>query len=139
MNTRNAIVELLRAGHSDRAIARQVHVRNTYVGEIRAQLGLPAHKPGPTPAGSYEDLFWRHAQPTDDGHWIWPNATANVRIGHEGPKQSARRIAFRIRYGRDPEGQVRPGCGVGRCVHPEHVEDQPMREQYAAIFGEVAA
>jgi hypothetical protein len=138
MNTRAAIVELLRAGHSDRAIARQVHVRNTHVGEIRAQLGLPAHKAGPTPAGSYEDLFWRHAQPTDDGHWIWPNATANVRIGHEGPKQTASRIAFRIRYQREPVGQVRPGCGRRGCVHPGHVEDQPMREQYAAIFGAAA-
>lgn len=139
MNTHNAIEELLRAGWSDRAIARQVHVRNTRVGEIRAQLGLPAHKPGPTGAGSYEDLFWRHAQPTDDGHWIWPNATANLRISHEGPKQTASRIAFRIRYRREPVGYVKPGCGMDGCVHPGHVEDQAMREQYAAIFGEVAA
>jgi hypothetical protein len=139
VNARNAIVELLRAGWSDRAIARHVHVRNTLVGEIRAQLGIPAHKPGPTPAGTYEDLFWRRAIPTIDGHLIWPQTTASIRISHEGPKQTAGRIAFRIRYGRDPIGQVRPGCGMERCVRPAHVEDQPMREQYAAIFGEVAA
>jgi len=139
MSTRNAIEELLRAGYSDRAIARQVHVRTTRVAEIRTQLGLPAHTPGPTGSTTHEDLFWRRAVPTDDGHLLWPYSTTAARIGSEGPRQSAYRIAFRIRYQREPVGFVLPGCGVNRCVHPRHVEDQPMRQQYAAIFGEVAA
>ena len=138
MNTRNAIVELLCAGYSDRAIARQVHARTTRVAEIRAVLGLPTHKPGPTRSTSHEDLFWRRAVPTVDGHLLWPYSTTVVRIGSEGPRQSAYRIAFRLRYRREPVGFVLPGCGMDRCVHPRHVEDQAMRDSYQAIFGRAA-
>jgi hypothetical protein len=52
--------------------------------------------------------------------------------------RTAYRIAFQIRWGREPVGYVKPGCEYDGCVHPEHVEDQPMREQYAAIFGAAA-
>ncbi|MFD9463514.1 hypothetical protein [Streptomyces sp. NPDC060027] len=138
MSTRAAIVEFLNAGYSDRAIARQVHVRTDTVGEIRARLELPVHKPGPS-RSTHEDLFWRRAVPTVDGHLLWPYSTTALRVGHEGPRRSAYRIAFAIRWQREPVGSVKPGCGVARCVHPRHVEDQQMREQYAAIFGEVAA
>lgn len=138
MNTRNAIVELLRAGHSDRAISRQVQVRNGRVGEIRRQYGIAPHQPGPARADSPEGHFWRHAEPVDGGHLVWPYAGLSFRVGHEGRRQSVRRVAFTIRHGREPEGQVKPGCDRARCVHPDHMEDQPMRQRYAAIFGEVA-
>lgn len=138
MSTRAAIEELLRAGYSDRAIARQVHVRTEAVGEIRGLLELPPHKPGPS-RSTHEDLFWRRAEPTTDGHLLWPYTTTALRVGHEGARQSAYRIAFAIRWQREPAGAVKPGCGVARCVHPRHVEDQPMRDQYAAIFGSQAA
>jgi hypothetical protein len=138
MSTRAAIEELLHAGYSDRAIARQVHVRTDSIAGIRARLELPVHKPGPTRSSSHEDLFWRRAVPTAAGHLIWPSSTIFVRIGSEGPRQSAYRIAFRIRYQREPAGFVLPGCGIARCVHPQHVEDQQMRDSYNAIFGRAA-
>ena len=138
MNTRNAIAELLRAGRSDKAIARELHVRRSRVAALRQQLGLPIHKPGPTGAGSYEELFWRRATPTDDGHLIWPHVTTGIRIAHEGAKRSVYRIAFSLDHSREPVGQVRTGCGTAGCVHPRHVEDQAMRDQYAAIFKEAA-
>jgi hypothetical protein len=52
--------------------------------------------------------------------------------------RTAYRIAFQIRHGREPVGYVKPGCEFDGCVHPDHVEDQPMRDQYAAIFGAAA-
>ncbi|WP_394436193.1 hypothetical protein [Streptomyces sp. SGAir0957] len=132
---RAAIEELLHAGYSDKAIERQLHVSRRRARDLRAELGLPQHKPGPTPSGSPEDRFWRLAQPVDGGHLLWPHAANTLRLGHEGPKASIRRIAFRIRWGREPVGQVRAGCDHDGCVHPDHVEDQPMREQFRAIFG----
>ncbi|MEU8839986.1 hypothetical protein AB0D97_12765 [Streptomyces roseus] len=133
-----AIVELLNAGHSERAIARQLAVSPSRVQRIRREHGIPAHRPGPTPAGSLEDAFWRRVQHTDDGHLLWPSTVPMVRSSHEGRKESVRRIAFRIRHRREPVGKVLPDCGQPGCVHPDHVADQPMRKTYAAIFGKAA-
>lgn len=131
-----AIVELLHAGHSDKAIARQLHVHRRKVRAARLDLGLPAHKPGPTPSNA-EDLFWRRTQPTNDGHLLWPGPGRQIRGGDN--RVSAYQLAFRIRHDRPAIGAVTTGCGRDGCVHPDHVEDQPMRQQYKAIFGGVAA
>lgn len=141
MNTRNAIVELLHAGYSDKAIARQIHVGRPRVRAIRAELGLPAHKPGPTPAATPEDLFWRRAVPTIDGHLLWPGYTTDhgAYIKHGGGRHSIHRIAWQHAHTRPPQGRVTTGCGRDGCIHPRHVEDQAMRDNYRAIFGAVAA
>lgn len=136
MNT-DAIRELLLAGHSNAYIVRQ-GVSQTRVQRIRAELGLPVHKPGPSPAGSPEDRFWRLAQFTDDGHLLWPTEDRQVRTGHGGRRHSVLRVAFRIRHHREPVGQVNTDCGRRGCVHPEHVSDRPMRKTCAAIFGKAA-
>jgi hypothetical protein len=136
MNTRAAIVELLKAGHSDKAIARQLHVHRRKVQAARFDLGLPAHKPGPTPSNP-EDVFWRRTQPTDDGHLLWTGPGRQIRGGSN--KISVYQLAFRIRHHRAAVGNVTTGCGQAGCVHPAHVEDQPMRQQYAAIFGDIEA
>lgn len=133
--TTETIRELLLAGHSNAYIVR-LGVSQARVKRIRADLGLPVHKSGPTPAGSIEDLFWRRAQPTDDGHLLWPGTTGELRT--TAGKEKAARVAFRIRYRREPIRQVLPDCGQPGCVHPDHVADQPMRQQYAAIFGKAA-
>lgn len=136
MNT-DAIRELLLAGHSNAYIVR-LGVSQARVKQIRTDLGLPIHKPGPTPAGSAEDRFWRLAQFTDDGHLLWPTDKRQVRTGHGGRRHSALRIAFRIRHRREPVGQVNTDCDTRGCVHPDHVADQPMRKTYRAIFGKAA-
>ena len=141
MSTRAAIEELLHAGYGNKAIARQVHVRHQRVAEIRAQIGLPAVV-RPSTTTCTEDAFWRRTQPIDGGHLNWTghyNSTGVPCLRTTDGMLTAYRIAFRIRYGREPVGAVKPGCELARCVHPRHVEDQPMRQQYAAIFGEVAA
>lgn len=141
MNVRSDIAELLRAGWSGRKIAAHCQVSISSVRKAREALNLPAHKPGPTPAGTVEDLFWRRVEFTVDGHILWPNASVGIRTGHDGPRISAARLAFRIRHQREPVGKVTPGCGRARCVAPAHVEDRPMRDalntQYTAIFGGV--
>ncbi|NEB70255.1 hypothetical protein G3I39_24840 [Streptomyces fulvissimus] len=133
--SRAAIVALLQDGLSDKAIARQVHVRCRTVAGVRAELGMPPHKPGPTPSNP-DDLFWRRTQPTDDGHLLWTSTSRQLRGGDN--KLTVHRIAFRIGNQREPVGNVTTGCGRAKCVHPAHVEDQPMRQQYKAIFGEAA-
>lgn len=139
MNTRAAIEELLYAGHSDKAIERQLHVSRRRARDLRAELGLPQHKPGPTPSSSPEEVFWRRVQPTDDGHLLWPTYAASHGsvIRHGGRRHSVHHIAFGIAHERQPVGHVETGCDQTGCVHPQHVEDQPMRDTYRAIFGEV--
>ncbi|MFE0039393.1 hypothetical protein [Streptomyces sp. NPDC059015] len=134
--TRAAIVELLHAGLSDKAIARQLHIGRPRVRDLRAELDIPKCPPGYKPAASVDDVFWRRAQPTDDGHLTWPglDLARGSYINHAGRKQSVHRIAFRIGNGREPVGKVRTGCGTPGCIHPRHVDDQPMRDQYRAIF-----
>ncbi|TFI30102.1 helix-turn-helix domain-containing protein [Streptomyces sp. 4R-3d] len=133
--SRAAIAELLKAGHTAKAIARQLHVHTRTITAVRKTLDLPPTRSGPKPSDP-EALFWRRTQPTDDGHLLWPGASRQLRGGDN--KLSVYRVAFRIGHGREPVGNVMTGCGRPRCVLPAHVEDRPMRQQYKAIFGEAS-
>jgi hypothetical protein len=142
MNTHNAIEELLRAGHTDRGIERQLNVSKRQVRKLRNELGIPPHKPGnPLRGQTLEDAFWRRVVPTDDGHLLWPfyKPGRACLLKHRDHNHSAHKIAFRLAHHREPVGITRTGCGRDGCVHPGHVDDQAMRDQYAAIFGAVAA
>lgn len=136
MNLRPDVVELLRDGLSDKAIARQLHIHRRKIRVTRAALGMPIHKPGPTVSNA-EDVFWRRAQPTDDGHLLWPGPARQIGSGTN--RTSVYQLAFRLRHQRPATGHVRTGCDRPGCVHPNHVQDQPMRQQLdslaAAIFG----
>lgn len=135
-----AIAELLCAGHSQSTVARQLRIKVRRVAEIREQLGLPAARPGTKPE-PLDATFKRRTIPTEDGHLLWPTSDFHIRTV-EGASISARRYAFQQKYGRPPVGKVTAGCGTPRCVHPDHVEDQPMRQvleaQFASIFGSAA-
>jgi hypothetical protein len=137
---RAAIEELLHAGYGNKAIAQQVHVCRNRVAAIRAELGLPRSRRRYV-AASPEALFQQRTQPADGGHLAWTgyrNSKGVPAVRTVDGMRTAYRIAFRIRWGREPVGYVKPGCEYDGCVHPDHVEDQPMREQYAAIFGTAA-
>lgn len=149
MNVRADIAELLRAGYSDRAIARQLSVdAKQTVAPARAFLGLPKAKSGRKPAATPEDLFWRRVQPVDGGHILWTGHRQPAADGgcpvfrHGGRLWTAYRVAFKIRHGREPEGKVTPTCARYGCVAPNHTQDRRIRERtketFAAIFGDVA-
>lgn len=132
------IAELLHAGLSNRAIARQLQTHTNKIRDARKELDLPQRPPGSPAAASPEDLFWRRAIPTADGHLLWPgDPRTAARIHHVDGRLSVHKLAFRIRWNREPVGKVTTGCNRTRCVHPNHVEDQPMRRVFAAVFGSV--
>ncbi|MFF8391832.1 hypothetical protein [Cellulosimicrobium funkei] len=149
MKVRADVAELLRAGHSNRAIARQLHTDAKDVAEARERLGLPKAKSGVKAAASVEDLFWRRVQPVGEGHILWTGHRNNGGaeggcpvLRHGGKLWSAYRVAFTIRHGREPQGKVTPTCDRDGCVAPDHTQDRAIREQekrvdalYAGIFG----
>ncbi|MFB7589328.1 hypothetical protein [Streptomyces sp. NPDC056169] len=130
---RAVIADMLTAGHSISEILRTHKVSPDRVRAVRDDLGIPPHPPGAKPE-PIEQTFRRRAIPTADGHLVWPTTDYHIKTV-EGGSLSATRYAFQQRHGRPPVGKVLPGCGTARCVHPDHVEDRPMRDRYAAIFG----
>lgn len=142
MQIRADVAELLHAGLADHTITRELQVDHTTVRAAREALGLPRHKSGRKAAATAEDLFWRRTQPVEGGHHQWTgyrtkDGTPGLR--HGGRFYTGYRLAFLIKYGREPEGNALPTCGADHCTAPGHVEDRPMRERsastFAAIFG----
>ena len=142
MNVRADIAELLRAGCSDREVARRLHVCERTAGAARAALGLPLHKSGVKAAASPQDLFRARTTPISGGHLRWDGYRTNdgtpfFRWMKKG--YTAGRVAFVMAHNRPPVGRVQSGCEYPGCVAPDHVEDQPMRDQLKAqmtsIFG----
>jgi hypothetical protein len=133
------IIRLLAEGHSDRYIGRTLHTNPKRVGRIRAEQGLPHVKPVSTV--TVEQKWATFTQPTTDGHLAW---TGYLREGtcpvlkHQGEDYTARKVAFRIANGREPEGRVKAGCGWPPCVAPAHMEDARLRALYAAVLGAAA-
>lgn len=133
---RARITELLHAGHSDRAIGRQLHCDPRTVATIRANLGLPKSRPGIKPAATIEALFHARTQPASGGHLRWTGYTDPHRtpiFRYRGRIHSAYRVAFRIRTGRDPVGNALPTCDYDGCVQPAHVGDRVTRHNQAAM------
>ena len=144
MKVRADVAELLRAGFSDRAIGRELNTDPKTVSAARTALGLPKARSGKKPAATAEDLFWRRARPTDDGHMTWDGYRTNEGVPglrHGGRFHTANRLAYRIANGRDPEGYALASCGRDDCVKPGHHTDRADRQAekrvdalYAQIF-----
>ena len=138
--TRADIDHLLRAGLPDRRIAQQLHLDNRTVAAARRDLGLPTCRPGRQPAASAEDLWRARVEEINGGHMRWTGYTSSSGVPlvrHGGRLHTAYRIAWRIRTGRDPDGYVRPMCGMSGCVAPNHVDDTATRRRNAAAFGAI--
>ncbi|MFJ2882399.1 MULTISPECIES: hypothetical protein [unclassified Streptomyces] len=143
MSIRADITEMLRAGHSDREIARTLHTDAKTVAADRAALGLPSHKSGVRPASSLAEMFEQRTRPVAGGHLEWTgyrttDGTPFFRWQKKG--YTGGRVAFAIQYGRTPVGYALPGCDYPGCVAPACMEDQPIRDQLkaqmASIFGD---
>jgi hypothetical protein len=125
-------------GLSDTAIGKALRTNPRRVKQIRAAYDLPK----PTRSGPTLHEAWQaRTREVDGGHLEWTGYVhvTSPALRHQGRLFMARRVAFQVANQRDPLGDVRPGCDLPGCVAPAHVEDQLMRDQYNAIFGEVAA
>lgn len=135
MTSRNqAIAEMLRAGATYAQIREQLGVRsNTTIALVRQQHGIPVHRQR-VPMRTPEESYALYAVPAGDGHarWTGPWAGRMPQIchpGRDGRKESALRIAFRMRHDREPVGRVKPGCRQPWCVASGHLTDRTIRDQ----------
>jgi hypothetical protein len=90
-------------------------------------------------SASLEEAFHAHTEPAHGGHVRWTGSMSHATpaVWFRGSTYSAYRVAFRVHHGREPEGQVRPACGVLLCVAGAHVEDRPMRQRTAALYAAI--
>ncbi|MCL7377432.1 hypothetical protein [Streptomyces sp. 35G-GA-8] len=139
MKIRADIANLLHQGIPVYRIAAQLHVGTKTVTATRDALGIAPLR-GTQPLDPAQQFYARTAH-DGDGHLRWTGyvnaGTPSLTIRNQ--RVSAAVMAFRLQYDRDPIGNVRPGCGYDGCVAPAHVEDRPMRERFASIFGQVSA
>lgn len=141
MKIRVDIADMLRAGHSQAAIMRTLHVGHFTVKLAREGLRMPTPLAGAQPKQSLADAFAARTEQLDNGHVRWTGYQPGRRspqMGYRGQTMTALRVAFLLRHGRDPVGTALRGCDYWGCVAPDHVEDRPMRERnraaYKAIF-----
>lgn len=141
MKARQDIADLLRAGATYAQIRQQLGVNRNLIASTRKALRIPVPR-ARTWHRTAEESFALYATPYGDGHTRWdgPMAGRMPQIWADGRAHSALRVAFQIRHGREPVGNVKPGCDEGTCIAPDHVVDRPMRERlkttYDAIFGQ---
>lgn len=69
-----------------------------------------------------------------DGHawWVGPQNNGRAVVYAGGRIYYARRLAYRLTHGQEPEGLVRAGCGRPACVAPAHQEDARGRQERLA-------
>ncbi|WP_425832625.1 hypothetical protein [Streptomyces fractus] len=143
MKVRVDVAELLRAGLADHVIAWRLGVDAAKtVRPARAALRIPQVPPGRRAAASVEDLFRRRTLPVEGGHVLWTghrNHDGTALLRHGDTLYSALRVAFRMRYEREPEGHVTRTCDRPGCVAPDHTQDRRIRARtdatFTAIFG----
>jgi hypothetical protein len=130
--TRNDIIAMLRDGHSNNRIVRELRCDKQRVRRLRAELGLPQFVPAEQ-TRTVEDKWRLFARPVDGGHmeWTGEHATANHTpvMRYKDQSVSPAAIAFEIRHGRPAQGYVKADCGRPHCVAPDHVLDEAGRQQ----------
>lgn len=142
MKIRQDVVDMLRAGAYTTEVMATLHVGHPTVVRARKALGITTPIPSGRAPVPVPDAFHAHTEPIDGGHLRWTghyNKGVPLLCRNSG-NLSAYRVAFTLKHDREPTGLVRSACDYPRCVAPDHVQDQPMRQQfdaqYAAIFGD---
>jgi DNA-binding NarL/FixJ family response regulator len=121
-------------GSSNTAIAARLRVDKVAVARIRRDNGIPnTYERKRAEQPSLEERWQQYVREVDGGHLEWTGPRATNSSGTPilrflGSWYSAAGIAFRMRTGRDPQGQVRAECNVAHCVAPACVEDEPGRQ-----------
>lgn len=116
---------LLEGVHTDVAIGHMCNIPKSTVHRRREQLNLKPASQRRNPLAVYAEL----SRATEDGHREWTGSTHTV-IG--GRHYRPARLAFLAGHGREPEGHVRPTCGLRSCVASAHLADRVMRTGQAA-------
>ncbi|MEW2568415.1 hypothetical protein [Streptomyces sp. NPDC047070] len=118
---------------SDAELALRLGCAPEFVGRVRTGLKLPAFSAAPftppdVPEMSQELLrFEEMSVVIHDGHRHWLDRRTEDGVPLFSARLTAGRVAFRLHYGRDPEGQVRAECEYPHCVEGLHLSDRPMR------------
>jgi hypothetical protein len=130
--SRADIIAMLRDGHSNSRIVRELHVDKQRVRRIRHELGLPAFVPVEQ-TRTIEEKWALFTRPVDGCHMQWTGtrgtASGTPVLSYKEQVYTAASIAFRIRTGREPQGYAIPDCGRKHCVAPDHVNDEAGRRQ----------
>ncbi|MBC9729898.1 hypothetical protein [Streptomyces sp. TRM68367] len=126
-----------RADVSVLAVARELGCGYARVRGIRERRGLPVYQRGRrAAAASWDEALAERLLATPDGHVDWTGARqagSGTPILHwRERKTTAARAVFAKHYGREPVGKVSQTCEYEHCLHGEHLEDRPMREQRRA-------
>ncbi|MFC9681325.1 helix-turn-helix domain-containing protein [Streptomyces sp. NPDC056948] len=128
--TRAAIVAMLRDGHSNSQIARELRCDKGRVRRIRTELDLPTFVPAEQ-TRTIEDKWRLFARAVDGGHMEWTGervgAAGSPVMRYKDSYCSPSAIAFELRHGRPPQGYAIADCGRKRCIAPDHVEDEAGR------------
>ncbi len=117
--TNTDIIAMLRDGHSNIRISRDLRCDKTRVARLRKELGLPNVILQPL---TLEQKWATKTRPVDGGHleWIGERAkktgTPVMRYKEVGYSPAA--IAFEIRHGRQPKGYVMASAGSSTASPP---------------------
>lgn len=128
--TRADIIAMLRDGHSNTRISRELRCDKTHIARLRIELDLPNVVPQPL---TLEQKWAAKTSPVDGGHLEWTGerakATGTPLMRYKDAGYSPAGIAFQMRHGRPPQGYVKAECGYKHCVAPDHVNDEAGRQQ----------
>ncbi|MEU5834543.1 hypothetical protein ABZ820_12835 [Streptomyces diacarni] len=133
MITREEIAAALDNTVSNVAVARHLGIHSERVRRVRAKAGVPPYPRGGRRAAhaTWAEAFAARTVAVRGGHLRW----AGARSQHGTPvlhlrtqTQTAYRYAFQVEHGREPVGNVAPGCGYCGCVAGAHLEDRLLRQ-----------
>jgi hypothetical protein len=130
--TRADITAMLRDGHSNSRIMRELRCDKQRVIRIRTELDLPAFVKAEQ-TRTLEEKWALFTRPVEDGHLLWTGTRGTSAgtpvLAYKENLYTAASIAFTIQHGRQPHGYVLPDCGMKHCVAPAHVNDEAGRQQ----------
>lgn len=128
--TDSDILAMLKDGHSNQRISRELRCDKHRVARLRRQYGIPHVVLQPL---TLEQKWATYTRPVDGGHleWTGPRGTSSntpvMRYKEAGYSPAA--IAFEQKHGRPPQGYVKAECDYPHCVAPDHVNDEAGRRQ----------
>ncbi|MFJ8006163.1 hypothetical protein [Streptomyces fagopyri] len=134
------IAPLLKEHMSNAEIARRLFISPGVVARVRADLRMPPYR---QPVETLRTKFERHTAVVDDVHMVWTGQRTQdlVPVLSHGSKSriTARRVAYRLKHGREPIGNVAPTCQYEWCVAPACQADTVDRDREHATVPQLDA